>query len=150
MLPRTKLLRLTAVACVALAAAGCGGGESEEEREAEEGGRGTITCEGPALTGATNLPASFPKLDDVTYVEAEKRGPTAVVDGYYEGSLEDAYEGYKDAFESAGYEILFDEIEEDDSEVSYRADDETEGIVALRKACDEDDRISVHITNRPG
>jgi len=147
MSPRTKLLRLTAVACMALAAAGCGGGESDEEAEAEEAGRGTITCEGAALTGATNLPASFPKLDEITYVEAERRGPTAIVDGYYEGSLEEAYEEYKDAFEGAGYEILFDEIEEDDSEVSYRADDQTEGIVALR-TCDNDN-ISVHITNRP-
>ena len=63
-------------------------------------------------------------------------------------SLEDAYNGYKDAFDEAGYSILFDEIEDADSEVSYEGDGRT-GQVALRENCEEDGRISVHITNRP-
>ena len=137
---------LLVLACVGAAATGCGG--RDEDGDEDGAGRGTITCDGAALTGMTDLPRGFPKLDGVTYVASETRGPTVVVTGYYDGSLEDAYEGYKDAFEGAGYDVLFDELEEHDSEVSYRAGDDTEGIVALRDACD-DERISVHITNRP-
>jgi hypothetical protein len=62
--------------------------------------------------------------------------------------LQDAYDAYKSGFESAGYDVLFDEIEEHDSEVSYEGGGRT-GQVALRENCDEADRISVHITSRP-
>ena len=126
-------------------AAGCGGGDEGEE-EGEEG-RAKVACEGEALS-STKLPPTFPSVDGVTLTTQETQGPTEVVDGYYEGELEDAYEGYKSAFESAGYDILFDEIEEDDSEVSYEGDGRT-GQVALRKTCKEEGRITVHITSRP-
>jgi hypothetical protein len=132
-------------------AAGCGGGgESEAEREAEEGsGRGTVTCEGSAMSGDLGLPSDFPQIEGVTFVESEQNGPTRAVDGYAEEGLEDLYNEYHSAMEDAQYEILFDEREEDDAEISYRAaSDNTEGIVALR-SCDED-KTSVHITNRPG
>jgi hypothetical protein len=132
---------------------GCGGkSESEKEREAEaKSGRGTVTCAGSALSGATGLPADFPELEGVTFVKAKKSGPSQVVDGYADASVEELHDGYKSAFEDAGYAVLFDELEEDDSEVSYRTKDETsEGQVALR-ACEEEGgaRTSVHITNRP-
>jgi hypothetical protein len=130
---------------LALGAAGCGGGDEGEE-EGEEG-RAKVACEGEALS-STKLPASFPAVEGVTLTKQATQGPTEVVDGYYEGELEDAYNGYKSAFESANYDILFDEIEEDDSEVSYEGDGRT-GQVALRKDCEEDGRIAVHITSRP-
>ena len=128
-----------------LALAACGGGDSEEGEE--EGERTAVSCSGTAVE-APKLPASFPKPAGVTYTSTSTTGPSEVVDGYYEGELEDAYDGYKDAFTGAGYTILFDEIEEDDSEVCYEGEGRT-GQVALRKNCEEDDRISVHITNRP-
>ena len=129
--------------------AGCGGGESEAEREAEEGsGRGTVTCEGSAMSGDLGLPSDFPELEDITFVSSEQNGPTRAVDGYADDGLGGLYQEYREAFDEAGYEILFDEQEEDDAEISYRATDQTEGIVALR-SCDED-KTSVHITNRPG
>jgi hypothetical protein len=143
-------LRLLAPAVVlgaltlGLAACGGGGDEGDEESALE---RPTIACEGSSIT-ASGLPASFPLLSGVTYTAASEAGPSHVVDGYYEGSLEDAYNGYKDAFDEAGYSILFDEIEDADSEVSYEGDGRT-GQVALRENCEEDGRISVHITNRP-
>jgi hypothetical protein len=130
---------------LALGAAGCGGGDDEGEEEGE--GSGAVACEGTALS-STRLPDSFPEVEGVTLTKQETTGPTEVVDGYYEGELEDAYEGYKDAFETANYDILFDEIEEDDSEVSYSGDGRS-GQVALRKDCEEDGRITVHITSRP-
>ena len=96
----------------------------------------------------TGLPADFPNVDGVVYVKTSEAGPSHVVDGFAERGLEDLYDDYKSEFESAGYSILFDEIEEDDAEVSYKTKDETsEGQVALR-SCDED-KTSVHITNRP-
>jgi hypothetical protein len=140
---------LTAIAFVL---AGCDGdGKSEAEREAEaakESGRGTVTCSGEAMTGETGLPADFPTIDGVVFVKASEAGPSHVVDGYAERGLEDLYDDFKSEFENAGYTILFDEIEEDDAEVSYKTKDETsEGQVALR-SCDED-KTSVHVTNRP-
>ena len=134
---------------VAAFAGGCGGGESEAERDAEEGsGRGTVTCEGSAMSGETGLPSDFPQLEGVTFVNSEQNGPTLTVDGFAEEGLEGLYNEYLEAVESANYEVLFDEQEEDDAEISYRATDDTEGIIALR-SCDED-KTSVHITNRPG
>ena len=62
--------------------------------------------------------------------------------------MKEAHDLYVQGFEDAGYAVLFEELEEDDSEVSYRTKDKTsEGQVALR-ACDED-KTSVHITARP-
>jgi hypothetical protein len=134
---------------LASALAGCGG-DGEAEREAESG-RGTVTCEGSAMSGATGLPADFPEIEGITFVESEKTGPTQIVDGYVERGLEDVYEEFNSEFESASYTILFHEIEEDDAEVSYRrmedVDDALEGQVALR-SCNED-KTSVHITARP-
>ena len=138
-------LRLVLGLILLVLAAGCGGGDEGEE-EGEEG-RATVACEGEALS-STKLPASFPAVEGVTLTKQETQGPTEVVDGYYEGDLEDAYNGYKSAFEEAGYDVLFDEIEEDDSEVSYEGDGRT-GQVALRKTCEEEGRVSVHITSRP-
>jgi hypothetical protein len=129
--------------------AGCGGkSEAEKEREAGKSGRGTVTCEGSATSAATGLPADFPQIEGVTFVKTSKSGPSRIVDGYADKGLEDLYDDFESAFEDAGYTILFDEREEDDAEVSYRTKDETtEGQVALR-SCDED-KTSVHITNRP-
>ena len=59
----------------------------------------------------------------MTYVKSEQTRPDAGRLAYYEGDLESAYEAYKEEFESAGYEIPFDEKEEDDAEVSYEDGD---------------------------
>jgi hypothetical protein len=142
--------RVLLVAALAAGAAGCGGGdESKSESAAEESGRGTITCEGDALSGSPGLPAGFPELEGVTFVKAEDKGPTRVVDGYSDESLEGLYDEYKDRFKEEQYKILFDELEEHDSEISYRTKDGSmEGLVALRDGCDNDN-ISIHITARP-
>lgn len=141
-------------ASLLLAASGCGKSEKEKESEAAaQSGRGTITCEGSATSVKTGLPADFPQPDAVTYVKAQKKGPTIVVDGYSTESLEGMYVEYKDRFKEAGYTIPFSELEQDrgDSEVAYEAKNGTSGIVALRggDACDNGN-VSVHITNRPG
>lgn len=138
---------------VVLASAGCGKSDKEKEAEAAaKSGQGTITCEGSAFSGKTGLPSGFPQLDGVTFVDAKTTGPTIIVDGYSDESLEGMYHEYKDRFAEAGYTVEFDELEKDrgDSEVAYKAKNGTEGIVALRggDACDNG-HVSVHITNRP-
>ncbi|MFN2471834.1 MAG: hypothetical protein ABR583_12790 [Gaiellaceae bacterium] len=137
------------VTVAAFAVAACGG-DDEGDNEGNKAESAEIACEGPALSRDTGLPGSFPTPDGATYVKTEQNGPTRVVNGYYEGDLQAAYEDYKGAFESAGYELLFDELEEDDSEVSYRDDEgKTEGLVALKAECREEDTISIRITSRP-
>ncbi len=81
-------------------------------------------------------------------MKSTQTGPTRVVLAYYEGDLDGAYTGYKDAFQSAGYDVPFDEKEDKDAEVSYEdSGSRTTGLVALKAECDND-RISVRITSR--
>jgi hypothetical protein len=139
---------LIGVTFLAVLAAGCGG-KSDEEKKAEEAGRGTTTCSGDALSGSTGLPAGFPQLDGVTFVTAEDKGPTHVVDGYSDESLEGLYHEYKDRLQEEEFTILFDELEDEDSEISYKSKDgATEGQIALRDTC-ENGNVSVHVTARP-
>jgi hypothetical protein len=143
--------RLLVLVCLLVAVAGCGGKSDEEKAAEAQSGKGTVTCTGDALSGATGLPAGFPALDGVTFVTTKKSGPTTVVDGWSDESLEGLHNEYKERFAEAQYTVLFDELEKDhgDSEVSYRSKDKkTEGQVALRAACDNGN-VSVHITARP-
>lgn len=145
-----KFGRLAALAALAAVLAGCG--KSQAEKEAESGsGEGTITCSGKPMSGAAGLPAGFPLLEGVTFVQAEDRGPTRVVEAYSDESIEGLYNEYKERFAEAEFKLLFDELEEDrgDSEVSYESKDgATTGIVAMRASCDNGN-VSVHITARP-
>jgi hypothetical protein len=138
-----------AVLALALTVAGCGGGGGESEGENSELNQQAIAaCNGSSLGEPPNLPASFPQVEQVTYTKQSKRGPTTVVEGYYEGSLQDAYDEYEKELEGAGFKILFDEIEEHDSEISWSGEGRS-GQVALREECGSDDKLYVHITNRP-
>ena len=139
------------VAILAVAVAGCGKSEAEKEAESGKSGEGTVTCSGNALSGETGLPAGFPELDGVTFVTASDSGPTRVVDGYSDESIEGLYNEYKERFAEEQYQVLFSELEKDrgDSEVSYKSKDgSTTGIVALRASCDNGN-VSVHVTARP-
>jgi hypothetical protein len=138
------------LAATVLAFAGCGGGGGgKEEGEGGELNQQAIAaCNGSALGEAPDLPASFPQVENVTYTKQRTQGPTQVVEGYFEGSLEDAYDEYKKELKAAGFKILFDEIEEHDSEVSWEGEGRS-GQVALREECGSADKLYVHITNRP-
>lgn len=137
------------LAAIVLTFAGCGGGGGgEEEGEGELNQQAIAACNGSALSEAPDLPASFPQVENVTYTKQRTQGPTQVVEGYFEGSLEDAYDEYKKELQAAGFKILFDEIEEHDSEVSWEGEGRS-GQVALREECGSDDKLYVHITNRP-
>ena len=124
-------------------------GDASSGEESEGEGEAAVACSGDPVT--PNLPSDFPQVEGMTYTKSETSGPSEVADGYFEGDLQGAYDAWKAAFEgAAGYTITFDEIEEFDSEVAYRGGAESRsGIVALRDVCNEDGRISVHITSRP-
>jgi ABC-type phosphate transport system substrate-binding protein len=152
--PKGRALKPSVVALLllafALGVAGCGGGKSDSEKQAEAASKeaaNEITCDGSPLSGDSGLPAGFPKPSGVTYVKTRQAGPTTVVNAYYGGELDAAFNAYKDAFPPAGYDIPFNEKEDKDAEVSYEKTGATTGLVALKAECDNG-RISVRITSR--
>jgi hypothetical protein len=138
--------RCAVLATSALVLAGCGGGGSGETEAANPQAR--AACNGLAMSATPNLPASFPQVENVTYTKQTMQGPTEVVEGYFEGRVKDAHDEYLKELKAAGFQILFEELEEHDSEVSWKGEGRS-GQVALREDCGSDDRIYVHITNRP-
>jgi hypothetical protein len=134
------------LAAAVIALAGCGGGGGGEEEAANP--QAQAACNGSPISEAPKLPASFPQVEDVTYTKQSTQGPTEVVEGYFEGSVEDAHDEYLKELKASGFQILFEELEEHDSEVSWKGEGRT-GQVALREDCGSDDKIYVHITNRP-
>jgi hypothetical protein len=138
---------------VVLATAACGG---EEEPGAPAPPPTTVTvqrvtvdCAGRPIEG--ELPGGFPKPSGVTYTKSMQAGPSTIVDGYFTGTLRQAYAAYRQAVSGAPrYDVIFDEIEAADSEVAYiGGPPERSGVVAMRDNCEQPGRISVHITNRP-
>jgi hypothetical protein len=126
----------------------CGGGDEAAPTQPTIPQRTTVQCDGPAVE--PDLPRDFPAVEGVTYTKSTAAGPSKIVDGYYEGRLEDAYRKFKSALRAAGYAVIFDEVEAQDSEVAYSGGDlDRSGFVALRENCAQLGRISVHITNRP-
>ena len=128
---------------VLLLAAGCG-----SEKKSEEGGGAEKECgSAPAtMAGQPTLPAKFPTPDSVTYTGEKKTGPSSVVSGFRDGDLGDAFDAYKSAFDSAGYQVTHDEKEEDDAEVNFAGGNST-GQVKMIQSCK--DRTSLAITIRP-
>jgi hypothetical protein len=138
--------RGAALAIFTLLLAACGGGGSESKGETSK--EAVAACSGSALSSAPDLPKGWPTLNQVTYTQQSDQGPTTVVEGYYSGDLEAAHDEYKRELDSAGFTILFDELEENDSEISWKGQGRS-GQVALRNECGESDKIFVHVTNRP-
>jgi len=135
----------SALTLFALLLAACGG---DKNREEESSGDVQPACTRSALAASPDLPKGWPDLSDVTYTLQTKQGPTTVVEGYFAGSLQTAYDDFKRELESSGFTILFDEIEDHDSEVSWKGNGRS-GQVALREECGSGDKIFVHVTNRP-
>jgi hypothetical protein len=125
--------------------AGCGGSDS---KSGESGGEVEAACTKSELSEAPELPQGWPDMGEVTFTQQSEQGPTQIVEGYFDGDLQAAHDDFKRELEAAGFTILFDEIEEDDSEVSWKGEGRS-GQVALRNECGSSDKIFVHITNRP-
>ena len=129
-------------AILSLGLVGCGGGGDDT---------GRLQCDGTAVSAdQLRLPNDFPIPDQAILTETRRAGPSQISDGYIRTGLEAAYREWKNALERAGYVVLFDEIEEEDSEIAYRsADERSTGQISLRSDCEESGRTTVHITNRP-
>ena len=136
------MVLLAGLLAIALVAAGCGGGGKKESEGAK------TDCKTQATTKPTGLPAAFPVPGELTFTDVRKDGPTLVVDGYWTAGIDEAYNEYKDQVEQAGYDILFNEKEEHDAEISYKGSGRT-GQIALRDDCAESETTRVHITSRP-
>jgi hypothetical protein len=137
------------LALVALVlAAGCGGSGGDEN----EGGNEPVqaACTGSALSETLKLPASWPQIesDKMVYTEQETAGPTDVVEGYFNGDVQEAHDEFQKELEVSGFDITFEEVEEHDSEVAWKGEGRT-GIVAIRDECGDSDKMYIRITNRP-
>jgi hypothetical protein len=129
---------------VAVAVAlGCGGGgDKDKEKQAAE-----RPCPSPraAMSGNPSLPTGFPTPAEVTYTGQVAKGPTSVVNGYFDGDIDKAFDTYKDAFKDP-YTVGHTEKEEVDAEVEFKGSGK-EGQVKLLQRCK--DRTSVTLTIRP-
>jgi hypothetical protein len=138
---------LAVLAALAFGAAGCGGGGEKDKGETEANPQAVAACNGSPLKGTPKLPPSFPMVENTTLTRQSTEGPTELVEGYWKGDLKEAHDEYRKELQAVGYKILFDELEDHDSEVSWSGEGRT-GQVALRDDCGGD-KIYVHITNRP-
>jgi hypothetical protein len=145
-----RLISATIAAlAAALLAAGCGGSDkNSSSTTTAQAQRIRSSCNGPANTKPTGLPADFPVPGELTITTVRKDGPTIVAEGYWNAPLDEIYREYTDQVKQAGYKILFTENEHRDAEISYKGSART-GQIALRDDCTESGAISVHITNRP-
>jgi hypothetical protein len=134
---------LGVLAALSFGVAGCGGDKESEAANPQA----KAACDGTALTAKPNLPPSFPMVENTALTKQSTQGPTAVVEGYWSGELKEAHDEYVKEFKAAGYDVLFEELEDHDSEVSWKGEGRT-GQVALRDDCGGG-KIYVHITNRP-
>jgi len=138
---------LGVLAALAFLVAGCGGGNKKDETDTEANPQAISACNGMALTGTPKLPPSFPMVENTTFTRQSTEGPTNLVEGYWKGDLKEAHDEYLKELKAAGYKILFEELEDHDSEVSWSGEGRT-GQVALRDDCGGG-KIYVHVTNRP-
>jgi hypothetical protein len=141
---RISSLGLGAVVISLLLFAGCGGVEKTDAADEEAP---QAACTGPALSTA-NLPSKFPTFDSATYTRQARQGPTILVEGYYDGDVKEAHDEVKAALDDAGFVILFDELEEHDSEVSWKGQGRS-GQVGMRDECGDPDKTYIRISNRP-
>lgn len=128
--------------------AGCGGGGSSDENEG--GNEPThAACSGSALTETLKLPSGWPQIeeDKMVYTEQETAGPTDVVEGYFNGDVQEAHDEFQRELEATGFTVTFEEVEENDSEVAWEGEGRT-GIVAIRDECGDPEKMYIRITNR--
>lgn len=121
--------------------AACGGGEDGDSSAGQ-----TCPAAPVAMPRQPELPTGFPSPSEVTYTEERMIGPSQIVKGYWEGDIESAFEGYKEAFDGTDYSVTKEEREEVDAEVNFSGEG-VAGQVKLLESCK--DRTDVSITVRP-
>jgi hypothetical protein len=145
-----KMIALVFAIAVAFVAAGCGGGDNKaaETETVGAGGETKIDCRADEFSGDPQLPANFPTPGEFVVTSSTQEGPTRVVVGYWESGLDESYREWKDQVEEAGFNVTFDELEDEDSEVAYEGSGRT-GIIQLKDRCNENEVTYVRITSRP-
>jgi hypothetical protein len=145
----TRVAAAALVALLAFVAGGCGGSGNKKSEHSDLGKQVQAACAGKPLAAAPKLPASFPQIEaeKLTYTTQSTVGPTNVVEGYFKGDVKEAHDEFQKELKGAGFAILFDELEEHDSEISWQGEGRT-GQVALREECGDSAKTYVHITNR--
>jgi hypothetical protein len=120
---------------------------SKKEEDAASGGDGgSCPTASPAIASLPSLPSGFPTPDEVTFTSSKMAGPSTILEGYWDGDLGNAFEGWKAAFGASGYDVTFSEQEEDDAEVNFAGSSST-GQVKLNTECEG--RTAVKVTIRP-
>ncbi len=140
--------RCAVLALFALLLAACGGGGDNSSNGGELNQEAEAACTGSAMSEAPELPTGWPDMGEVTYTQQSDQGPTKVVEGYFEGDIQAAHDDFKRELEAAGFTILFDEVEDNDSEVSWKGEGRS-GQVAIRNECGDNDKMYIKVTNRP-
>jgi hypothetical protein len=145
----TRMSLIVLVAGLGLAAAGCAGGGEKKSEESDLSEQAQAACTGKRLSAAPKLPASFPQVeeDKLVYTQQSTQGPTNVVEGYFKGDVKEAHDEFEKELKGVGFDILFNELEDHDSEISWKGEGRT-GQVAVREECGDADKTYVHITNR--
>jgi hypothetical protein len=142
-----KRLAVLLLIVVAMTAA-CSDKDKDQGRDAGAGGNLPAGCpSAPAMSGTPSLPPDFPTPDAMTFTGTSSAGPSTIVNGYWDGDLDAAFTGWKDAFGSASYDVTSSEQEEDDAEVNFSGGDTTGQVKLTTEGCE--DRTTVVVTIRP-
>lgn len=120
---------------------------AKEKKKEGEGKEGPCSPAPATLATAPTLPPGFPSPAELHYTDSQVAGPSTIVQGYWDGDLEAAFEGFKNAFAGVGYTVTHDEKEADDAEVNFSGGNST-GQVKLVVECTA--RTLATITIRPG
>jgi hypothetical protein len=120
--------------------------ESEKEKEREQGASPGSCATPTAVVTVPSLPPGFPQPSEVTFTGVQTIGPSIQVTGRWNGDLDEAFDGFKDEFQKAGYDVTFSEHEEDDAEVNFSGGGTT-GQVKMTVPCEG--QTDLRITIRP-